>query len=36
MTFPFFDEDIKQYIHEAFEERAERRAEKREWQEEHL
>jgi len=30
MTFPFFDEDIKQHIHEAQEERAERRTEKKE------
>jgi len=30
MTFPFFDEDSRQHIHEAQEERAERRAEKRE------
>ena len=35
MTFPFFDEDIEQHIHEAFEARAERRTEKREWNKEH-
>ena len=35
MTFPFFDEDSRQCIHEAWEERTERRAEKREWQKEH-
>jgi len=35
MTFPFFDEDIRQHIHEAFEARAERMAEKSEWQEAH-
>jgi len=36
MTFPYFDEDIRQHIHEAWEERTERRSEKREWQEKHL
>jgi len=35
MTFPFFDDDIKQHIHEAQEERAERRVAKQEWQEAH-
>ena len=35
MTFPFFDEDSRQRIHEAREERTERRAEKREWQSGH-
>lgn len=35
MTFPFFDEDIVQHIHEAFEARTERRAAKQEWQKEH-
>ena len=35
MTLPFFDDDIKQHIHEAHEERTERRAEKGEWQKEH-
>jgi len=35
MTFPFFDEDIRQHIHEAWEERTERRTEKKEWHEAH-
>jgi len=35
MTFPFFDEDSRQRIHEAWDERTERRTEKREWQKEH-
>jgi len=35
MTFPFFDEDLVQHIHEAQEERAERRTERQEWQKDH-
>ena len=35
MTSHFFDEDSRQRIHEAWEERTERRVERQEWQKEH-
>ena len=35
MSFPFFDEESAQRMHEAFEERSEQRAAKKDWVREH-